>query len=59
MDVITCSNACTITLVVTPMTATADQYAAVSGIFGAALVALVLIWGAKAIYRLFVRPTDA
>lgn len=59
MDVMTCSGACTVTLVVTPMRATADDYAAVSTIFGATLVALVLIWGAKSVYRLFVRPTDA
>lgn len=59
MDVISCSSACTVTLVVSPMRATADDYAAVSAIFGATLVALVLVWGVKAVYRLFVRPTDA
>lgn len=59
MSDVSCSSACTITLVVSPIRATADEYAAVSTIFGATLVALVLVWGVKSVYRLFVRPTDA
>lgn len=59
MSEVVCSQACTITLVVSPIRATADEYEAVSVIFGATLVALVVIWGVKAVYRLFVRPTDA
>lgn len=59
MSVITCDTACTVTLVVTPYTATPDDYAAVSEIFGAALFALCLIIGGKFLLRLFQRPTDA
>lgn len=59
MSEVTCSQACTITLVVTPIRATAEEYEAVTAIFGATLVALVVVWGVKAVYRLFVRPTDA
>jgi hypothetical protein len=41
------------------MPATQDQYDAASLIFAAALVAAVLIHGAKILYRLFLKPTDA
>lgn len=56
---VTCSTACTVTLVVTPAAATPEQYAAVNTIFGATLGALVLIWGVKRIWRLFERHSDA
>jgi hypothetical protein len=65
---VTCSSACTVThvlqpqtvtAVVTPVTATQEQYDAVNLIFAAALLALVLIWGGKRLYALFTKPTDA
>jgi hypothetical protein len=56
---VTCSSACTITLVVSPLTATQDQYDAVNAIFGYTLLALCLIWGIKRVLRIFQRPTDA
>ena len=59
MELIACTEACTITLVVTPARATAEDYAAVSSIFGAALLALIAIWGFKKVIQLFQRPTDA
>jgi hypothetical protein len=56
---VSCGSACTVTLVISPMPATQDQYDAASLIFAAALVAAVLIHGAKILYRLFLKPTDA
>lgn len=56
---VTCTNACTITLQISPMPATQEQYDAVNAIFAALLGAMCLIWGAKAVYRLFHKPTDA
>jgi hypothetical protein len=56
---VTCTGSCTVTLVVTPATATQDQYDAVNVVFACALGALGVIWGAKWVYRLFARPTDA
>lgn len=55
----TCTSDCTITLVVSPMRATNDEYVAVTEIFAATLVALCVIWGMKYLYRMFVKPTDA
>lgn len=43
----------TCTLVISPYVATADDYAAVSVIFGAVLVAACCIWGAKQVLRMF------
>lgn len=56
---IQCTDACTITLVVTPQTASQDMYDAVNGVFAALLAALVVVWGAKLLYRRFMAPTDA
>ena len=48
---ITCPTS-TCTLVISPYVASADDYAAVSLIFGAILTAACLIWGAKALLNL-------
>lgn len=56
---IQCSSSCTITLVVAPAVASQDMYDAANGVFAALLVALCVVWGAKRLYRLFQKPTDA
>ena len=48
---VTCPTS-TCTLVIQPYVATADDYAAVSVIFGAILTAACLVWGVKQILRL-------
>lgn len=50
---IACGGGGTCTFVITPYVATADDYAGVSIIFGAVLVAACLIWGAKQVLRTF------
>lgn len=50
--VITCGGGGTCTLVITPYTATAEDYEAVSVIFGAVLAAACVIWGVKRVYVL-------
>lgn len=49
---ITCGSGGSCELVIVPYQATADDYAAVSLIFGAILTAACVIWGAKRIYHL-------
>jgi hypothetical protein len=56
---VTCANTCTLTLVLTPATATEEQYDAINGIFLSALVALCAVWGMKRLYAVFAKPTDA
>jgi hypothetical protein len=41
------------------MRATQEEYDAAGLIFSAAALAACLIWGAKRLYRLFDKPTDA
>jgi hypothetical protein len=43
----------TITVVVTPMGASPDQYAAITAIFAATLLALCAIWAVKQVLKLF------
>lgn len=50
--VITCGGGGSCTLVITPYTATADDYQAVSLIFAAVLTAACVIWGVKRLYVL-------
>lgn len=59
MEIVSCPTACTITFVVSPMRASAEDYAAVSSIFGALLLALIAIWGFKKVLYLFSKPTEA
>ncbi len=56
---VTCGSACTVTLVVSPASATPEMYEAANTVFAALLAALVLVWGAKRVLRLFQKPTDA
>jgi len=49
----------TCTLVISPYVATADDYQAVSTIFGAILAAACLIWGAKQILNLLRNRPEA
>jgi hypothetical protein len=56
---VTCSSACTITLVVSPAGATPEMYDAANVVFAGLLAALCIVWGAKRVYRLFSKPTDA
>lgn len=49
----------TCTLVISPYVATADDYAAVSAIFGAILAAACVIWGVKKIYNLIANRPEA
>lgn len=57
--VITCGTGNTCTLVITPYQATADDYAAVTGIFAAVLTAACVIWGVKKIYALLTERPEA
>jgi hypothetical protein len=49
----------TLTLVVTPYRATADDYQALSVIFGAVLAAASVIWGVKRLYVLLTNRPEA
>lgn len=49
----------TCTLVISPYVASADDYAAVSLIFGAVLTAACLIWGVKQILRILQNRPEA
>lgn len=55
---VTCPTS-TCTLVISPYVATADDYAAVSGIFLAILTAACLIWGAKSLLHLLRERPEA
>lgn len=55
---VTCPTS-TCTLVISPYVASADDYSAVSLIFGAILTAACLVWGAKQILRLFQNRPEA
>lgn len=57
--VITCGTGSTCSLVITPYKATADDYAAVSTIFGVVLTAAAVIWGVKRIYNLISNRPEA
>lgn len=55
---VTCPTS-TCTLVIHPYVATADDYQAVSMIFGAILTAACLIWGAKQVLNLLRNRPEA
>lgn len=47
-----------VVITVQPYKATSDDYAAISLIFGAVLLASVLIWGSRRILELFRKPSE-
>lgn len=52
-QVISCPGECTVTLVLSPATATPDQYEALLTVFGVALAALAVVWGVRRLLALF------
>lgn len=57
--VIACGTGNTCTLVITPYKASAEDYEAVSTIFGAILIAASVIWGVKRLYVLLTNRPEA
>jgi len=49
----------TCTLVISPYVATADDYEAISLIFGAILTAACVIWGVKKLYNLIANRPES
>ncbi|WHZ11204.1 MAG: hypothetical protein OJF60_001643 [Burkholderiaceae bacterium] len=52
---ITCdssTNSCTLVVTAQPYTATADDYTALSMVFGAILAAACLVWGGRQLFKL-------